>query len=258
VFNNVTVETTELNQGGRLQGGFWQSLPKPLRRRLRINAEPAWEIDYVAMEVSLAYAERELNWADFFSDPYLPPGVPEDERGAYKSIFLMMLNSAHPNEALGAALKAEEATSLLGEQEVARRIRRLTDMHRPHVEIYGKRAGMERMFREAQIATAVVQDLARRGVPCLPIHDSFMVPASNLADAQRIIVSEFERQTGIAARTELEAPCIPATLTASIADPSRYSIFLKALASHEATHGRVVVTGQPLLAPPSVRAANAS
>ena len=43
--------------GGRLFGGWWQSLEKQRRRSIRLDGEPIAELDFAAMFLRLAYLE---------------------------------------------------------------------------------------------------------------------------------------------------------------------------------------------------------
>ncbi|WP_165184090.1 hypothetical protein [Caulobacter soli] len=67
------------NSGGRLYGGWWQTVPKRERPHLTIDGAPTIELDYARMQPSLLYAERGLT---LDHDPYLPPGflVPRSVR----------------------------------------------------------------------------------------------------------------------------------------------------------------------------------
>lgn len=44
--------------GGRLYGGWWQTLPRNLRKHIRIDNEPVVNVDFATMHLGLAYAQE--------------------------------------------------------------------------------------------------------------------------------------------------------------------------------------------------------
>lgn len=238
------IGTRELDQGGRMAGAFWQSLSEDLRRQLVIGNEPVAELDFSSMEVALAYADAKHKLDDHHKDAYLPPGASLDERKVYKAILLIMLNSNSRKEAVDAALGKDDDCdenrdlSRLGEDEILRRVQQLEAMHRPHIKIYDKKAGMQRMFRESQIAIGVIKKLSERDITCLSVHDSFIVPASACEEAKRTIEAEFVEQTGCKAKVTVDGSLIPAGLTPATADRQEYSEFFTQLALHEQKYAR--------------------
>ena len=72
----------------------------------------------------------------------------------------------------------------------------------PNVEIFGKEAGLRRMFTESQIAEHVMLALIDMGIPVLPIHDSFIAPASNYDEVSIAMWNAFEAVTKIPSARE--------------------------------------------------------
>lgn len=87
VFNNSTFE-----DGGRLYGGWWQSIPSRWRPYITIDWCPTRELDYSSMQPAMIYAMAGLP-LDF--DAYEIDGIPETDanRNVIKITLLKIINA---------------------------------------------------------------------------------------------------------------------------------------------------------------------
>lgn len=191
-------------RGGRLYGGWWQTLPREHRKHIRIDGESAVNVDYSTLHLRLAYAEagcepphgdlydltghdhersdwqilregrKRLVSAVFTSKRRLRqwPGATHAERESIRSCF--------PN---GAKVREEVAA-----------IR-----HRHHAIAHdwlecGQGMRLQRL--ESDILVAVLLKLGARGIAALPIHDSVLVARSRGGTARRIMEAEALAATG--------------------------------------------------------------
>ena len=77
------------DRGGRLFGGYWENLPKPVRQKgIRIDGEEVVGLDYSALNPLLAYHVAEADPAP--GDAYTLPGL-EKSRDGVKKVFNAML-----------------------------------------------------------------------------------------------------------------------------------------------------------------------
>src|SRR5262249_8296236 len=59
---------------------------------------------------------------------------------------------------------------------------------------FGSDAGARLMRKDSDIAERVMLDMIRRGIPCLPVHDSFIVPATRASELEEAMEREIRRQ----------------------------------------------------------------
>lgn len=160
-----------LELGGRLYGGWWQGVPSSERRHLLIDGERVVEIDYHHLHPRMLYAHvgQRLD-----GDAYTITGCDID-RSLVKKAFNTMINAASWPEARGAI-----ASSLDGDVSGAQRLMRaVSRYHAPVDRLFCSGLGLRLQRIDSDIAVSVVTEMAvRRGVPCYPVHDSFIVPVS--------------------------------------------------------------------------------
>lgn len=170
VFNNE-----RWDHGGRFYGGWWQALPKAQRQRLLIDGEETVELDYRALHPRLCY-HLEGQPLDRGNDPYTLPGLEgEAVRSVVKTAFNQLLNissGGSPRAPAGAQTALPKRTSykaLLEKVEAA---------HAPIRHWFRSGRGVELQHIDSQMATTILDYLRHRGICCLPVHDSFIVPRS--------------------------------------------------------------------------------
>jgi hypothetical protein len=179
--------------GGRFYGGWWMALGKDDRARLLIDGETTVELDFKAMHARLCYHLQGDQAPE--GDPYALPEPPRLEREWVKGGFTRQLNSA--------AGKTPRDPFGLGTSRWRGVLRAIETTHGAIAGWFRAGRGLELQHVDATIASAVLIGLACRGIPCLPIHDSFIVPASQeraLGEAMCLAyMAEVRRRGGAAA-----------------------------------------------------------
>ncbi|MBO9714995.1 MAG: hypothetical protein J7495_18940 [Sphingomonas sp.] len=187
------------DHGGRFYGGWWQGLPSIDRARILIDGEDTVELDFRAYQPRLAFhlEGHPLAPAD---DPYSLPGHdPAIYREAVKTVFAKLLNAApgvpiRASESMKGLFAKDAFPAFVGEVEAA------FAAIRPWLRT-GR--GMELQFIDSEIADGVIEALTVEGIPCLPVHDSFIVPRSAEVRLGRLMYEVYRRRllerTGIAA-----------------------------------------------------------
>lgn len=156
-------------RGGRMYGGWWQQVPRELRKRLLIDGEATVEDDYPQQHPRLLYALAEL---PLEGDAYSLAGWP---RKLCKIAFNVLLNASNYRAAVGAI--AHEIDGEAPRQVAVRLLREMKARHAPIARHFHSGVGLLLQRVDADIAEAVLMRLLRRGIHALPIHDSFIVPA---------------------------------------------------------------------------------
>jgi hypothetical protein len=201
-------------RGGRFyaEGGSWQTLSKAERQRITIDGEPTVEIDFCSFHPTLAYAECGLPPRH---DAYDLPGFP---RELVKIAFNILLNSSGRNGArhdlahkplmawvlLGVEREESESLDVFRARLVRldpsyfQRASRLADelidavlgKHDAIRSMFFTGAGLRLQRRDSDIAGGVMGRMRKQGIAVLPIHDSFLVPASKADLLEQAMIEE--------------------------------------------------------------------
>ncbi len=201
------------SRGGRFyaEGGGWQILPKSERQHIQIDGEPVVEIDYSQFHPTLAYAQVG------HSAPNNAYDIPGFERSLVKVAFAVMLNSSNRNGArYTIAHKPGMVRKILGNdipddlrgeemwhwaarldpgyaQTASRQaellIDRLMQRHAPISGMFFIGIGLTFQRLDSDIAEAVMKEMRHRGIVVLPVHDSFLAPASKADVLEEVMVA---------------------------------------------------------------------
>jgi hypothetical protein len=171
---------------GRLHtSGFHhvQGLSEIKRAELTINGDPVIELDFSALHPNLMYASVGIQYP-LDGDPYTVLHSDEEARPYLKQLLLYLLNSKD-------FIQAEQAgNNYLYEHHTERKqLKKIGITNaRPLMEAYdrehspinhffcnGKETGLRVMNLDAKIALDIVYDYAKKGIPILAVHDSFIV-----------------------------------------------------------------------------------
>ncbi|MGO7115563.1 hypothetical protein ACCS79_03525 [Rhizobium johnstonii] len=173
VFNVV------FDRGGRMYGGWWQSVPSAERKRktsidgservmsyVSIDGRECVEEDYEQLHARMLY--RLEGWV-LLDDAYT---IKHWDRKAMKLAFQVVINALDYDSAVSAVvfktgMKKEAA------------VRMIADMKEKHVIIakhFHSGMGIKMQNLDSRMARAILKEMTiRHDIPCLPIHDSFIV-----------------------------------------------------------------------------------
>jgi len=176
-FNNGSFD-----QGGRLYGGWWITVPKTYRPRITINGSPTVELDYAGCAIRMLYQARGI---DYLDDPYWIPeiaelterlGLPADHyRGCIKALLQAAINHdehGHP-EKIGLPLSFKTHFKRLEVMEF------IKARHSKVSDCFGTKEGLRLQRIESDIALEIISTAMTKAVVVLPIHDSFVTTVDN-------------------------------------------------------------------------------
>jgi hypothetical protein len=177
-------------RGGRFYalGGGWQSMKKNARKQLVIAGESVVEIDYRTLHPAILYAHAGVPLP---KDCYAIDSWP---RPLVKIALLVLLNAKNRASARLAMAHHDTmaAHAVPGSQEAIAAAARLIDdvkrVHRPIAWAFHADKGAELMNIDSNLAETVMHLMLRQGVVVLPIHDSFLVPASKAERLEEAMV----------------------------------------------------------------------
>ncbi len=195
VFNNG-----RFDHGGRFYGGWWQRINADRRSHIIIDGEETVEIDYSAMHCRMCY---DLSGRSLSSDvdPYVIPGL-EHLRDAVKYAFLVLFNLSP-----GQRGKADDKVKAMIQNKMSFRdlLLAVERHHQPIKEWFRSGRGVELQWIDSKIASSVMAFCVNHGIPCLPIHDSFIVPSS----ARKQLEHAMKHAYAAMVRTPSNQPCYP-------------------------------------------------
>lgn len=170
-----------IDRGGRLYGGWWQTIPKDLRRYITINGRPTVEIDFSEMHPSMLYLLSGQIPPDNIYDlgirrPDDPPYDPEVEphysrRKVIKKFISALINDENERHRLP---KKSSRTLGMSHEELKGLV---VERHPVIGDALGTDTGLYLQLLDSEIACQVMLMLMAKNIVALPIHDSFLVQA---------------------------------------------------------------------------------
>jgi hypothetical protein len=215
---HYAVFTDDFEHHGRIYTGRYghQGLKKAERGTIRFNGAPSVELDYSGLHPRLAY---HLEGVDYREDPYrlwgqdtTPPmrlmakvmvnallNAPDRAAAVSSCNLAMSVYTSTGQHKSGKALSDAVALRKAAKQSGLTFKGILPAALRRHARIahhFGSDAGMRLMRVDSRIALRVLHHFATRAVPCLGVHDSFIVPRAHEATLRRVMLRAYEREVG--------------------------------------------------------------
>lgn len=184
IFNNDSFD-----HGGRFYGHWVQNLPRWMRKgHLTMNGKPTVERDFKAYHITLLY--RRHGWKMPDQNPYYLPGWHMDKNTvkAVKRTINTLINAEDRD--------AARKSILFGPDSIARECgltaekvdKMIADVLVKHADVAkdlegtdseASTAGVELQSLDSKIAQSIMLRLWAQGIPCVPLHDSFIVAAEH-------------------------------------------------------------------------------
>jgi hypothetical protein len=189
IFNNGSFE-----EGGRLYGGFWQSLSSDDRLTgISMNGDGVAECDYGQMSLVLLYAEAGETPPEGDLYDLSAQGIPTDCRKGIKKVIQAIINSQKlPTRMPGGVRKDFPRRYTVEKVIEAVRLK-----HDRVFDLMTSNAGLRLFRKESDILVEVLLTLMNQGVVALPIHDGVVVADEDQEKTIQTMKSVFKKQTGI-------------------------------------------------------------
>ena len=211
VFNNRS-----WSEGGRCYAPF-QNRKGAERLQFSIDGQPVAELDYSAMHIRMLY---HLAGQPCIEDPYESIQVfgfntPDQMRKAVKLATNVALNCRSASGAHSAVVnRFDELAKVAKAQNKAPPlpipvdphdlVKSLFEAHPIVKESLGKETGLRLQRRDSEIAVAVMLRMTSQGLPCLGVHDSFVVRQEDAGLLAQAMVEEYEVRFGYEPAIKLE------------------------------------------------------
>jgi hypothetical protein len=179
--------------GGRWFGPFWQGLPSRVRAGLTLDGAATVELDFRACHLRLlaALVGSALPFDNPTFDAYAIPGWP---RAQVKLAFNIMLNADSVPVGRGALAQHLRHARVPHPQRAAGALMAAIIAHFPGFEAFWNTGiGLRLQNRDATICARVQRRLRTAGIPCLSVHDSFIVPASARSELNTVMDQEMDK-----------------------------------------------------------------
>lgn len=176
---------------------------------------PSVELDYGGLHPRLLY---HLVGHEYAGDPYAAwgPRTTPPQRAVAKRLLNAAINATGRRAAIAAFNNAMRPYGPCGRKrgnaaEQAARLRqayretgvrtgaiyeRLAAHHRPIAHYFGTDAGIWLMRLDSAIAIDVMYHFARQCIPCLGVHDSFIVPAAHAVELREVMLKFYQLRFG--------------------------------------------------------------
>lgn len=184
IFNNANWQ-----HGGRLAGGFWMSMKRTERGRIRIDGEPVIDVDYDQLFPRLAYVWARAEQPE--DDIYNVTGV-DGSRAGWKKLMNAMLFSDGPLK----NWPKETLEHFPKGTKLRKVVDALRQKHKPIAPLFGTGLGFKLMRFESDMLIAVITPLFQEGITALPLHDAVLVAKSRAPLAKEAMQAEFQLRTG--------------------------------------------------------------
>jgi hypothetical protein len=179
----------------------YQGLSSVDRKQILIKDDPVVELDFSGLHPHLLYAKEGIQ---LYKDPYRIDREHRVPRKLSKHILLCMLNSEDEISAERAInywlFKHNYRRSILNKFGLSTRtlMTKFRNANKPieHYFCNGNETGLRIMNLDSQIALDIVDHFAKRNMPILAIHDSFIVQEKYREELWLTMDSTYQKHTG--------------------------------------------------------------
>jgi hypothetical protein len=183
-----------MRMGGRFYGGWWQFIPKKYRVHITINYLPTVEVDYSGLHPHMMYQLSGHTPPD--GDMYdigiwKTPKEREHKRPIVKEFFNAIVNDEY-----GVYRMSKEDKECLGMSNSQLR-KKIADKHSLIKDKFDSGYGLTLQYEDSKIAERVLLLLLKQDIACLPVHDSFIVQATERARVIAAMSQAYKEQFGV-------------------------------------------------------------
>jgi hypothetical protein len=177
----------------------YQGLTGEERKKITINGNSVVELDYRALHPYLLYAEEGIQYN---GDPYSIVDPRPELRQFLKHILLCMLNAKDTTLAQRGANnwlidhpEIKEVLNAMGVYRANPFMDKFLEVHSRigHYFCKGKETGMKIMNKDAKIALDIVNHFAKKNIPILAIHDSFIVEKQYKTELLQVMKTAYKK-----------------------------------------------------------------
>lgn len=199
VFNNGDQANPTFEEGGRLFGGWWMSVPSELRTAISINGQKTTELDYGECHPRMLY---HLHGIEPVGDLYRLPHIthyetttgakPDTYRNSIKWLTNVLINGKGRPD----AVKPPQGLTVPPDIPIVDIIGLIEARHQPIADAFNTGVGMQLMRLESDIALEIVSTATGEGWTALSIHDSFIAPLEHRQRLEALMIEKYQQRLG--------------------------------------------------------------
>ncbi|HEY8383001.1 MAG TPA: hypothetical protein VIL09_12710 [Microvirga sp.] len=211
IFNLGDQPTFNWNKGGRLYSvgdDCYQRLKKHDRLKMTLGGEPVAEIDISASYLTILHGH--LGQAlDATGDLYDLPGAPREVVKGW--LVATLSNQGHLKRWPMNQAKAflQDTGQKLSEAYPLKKVREAMVAKYPVLAAWGEidLDWADLMFRESEAVIGTMIHLIKAyEIPSLPVHDSLLVPVSQISQCRNLLIDHYRYQCRIEPQVRIERP----------------------------------------------------
>ena len=183
VFNS-----SSFDEGGRFYGAWWHNIPSAYRAFVTIDGKFTDEFDYGRLHPTILYADKGIVLEE---DTY-DIGINKEHRDIVKQCFNAMVQA---KSKLTSPPKGVDYKSTGKSWKALRQL--ILDKHEPIEDSFFRGMGNKLQFKDSQLAERIMLHFAKRDVPVLPVHDSFIITRGLFSELVNVMHKEFEKMFGV-------------------------------------------------------------
>jgi hypothetical protein len=189
IFNN-----SDFAQGGRLYGGFWQTMSSDERQE-HILIEDDWcvELDYGQMSLAILYGLTGAKPPEGDLYDLSAEGIPTDYRKGIKTVIQALINSSNVPRRMPKGVRK----LIPSEYNIKDILEAVARKHPVIFPLMTSGIGMQLFRKESDILVDVLETLRSEGIVALPVHDAVVVRDDNADQAKAVMKQVFREHTGI-------------------------------------------------------------
>lgn len=177
--------------GGRFYGPDYQSLNSERRANLLINGNPVIELDFSGFHLRLLYHQL---GHDYQEDPYTAVASDEASRNLLKHLCIISLNAKSEYSTFESILNNPEFQGDLRKSpyDLDDLIRRFKHVHSRLSDYFYSGHGLTLQNNDSNIAADVLSYFTAKKIPCLSVHDSFIVEEQHEDELRQVMTDVYK------------------------------------------------------------------
>lgn len=183
----------DFTKGGRIFCPL-QSTPKALRKDFQFDGKKTVELDYSSHQPRMCYHLSGLKAPD---DCYNHPTIPRPLVKAATTRIMNCRSITQASASIQGLLREEWLEYSVRNGMTARTLLEAVFQLHPIInKLMGNELWMKLQYLESSIAMGIMERLAQENLPCLGIHDSFVVTEDVEGQLHQLMVEEYEKRLG--------------------------------------------------------------
>ena len=191
---------SSFDEGGRFYGAWWHNIPSAYRAYITIDGKFTDEFDYGRLHPTILYADKGIVLEE---DAY-DIGIGKEHRDIVKQSFNAMVQA---ESKLTTPPKDIDWKSTGKTWKALRQL--ILDKHEPIKDSFFRGMGNKLQFKDSQLAEQIMLQFAKKDIPVLPVHDSFIITRGLYSELVNVMHNEFEKMFHVPIKIDDSAKVIP-------------------------------------------------